>query len=330
MPARSVTWGTAVEEVAVPVVTDAPPPSVAADLAGLRDALDAAVPAKVVDRNLLVGTWNLRAFGDLTEQWSSSPRDSPKRDLASLRCIAEILRRFDVVAVQEVRGNLKSLRHTLRVLGPDWGVILTDVTRGDQGNGERLAFLFDSRRVKPSGLACELVLPEQDGEPVRQFARTPYAVSFSAGAETFVLVTLHVRYGTGPQDRVDELDAVAHWLADWARREKQWGHNLLALGDFNIDRAGDPLFEAFTSTGLAPPPELDAVPRTIFSTGGGKFYDQVAWFTGDSGVPAISMRYTGTAGGFDFVPHVMRDLTRSELSWRLSDHYPLWAEFATR
>jgi hypothetical protein len=31
------------------------------------------------------------------------------------------------------------------------------------------------------------------------------------------------------------------------------GHNLLALGDFNIDRIGDPLFEAFTSTGLTPP-----------------------------------------------------------------------------
>ena len=28
---------------------------------------------------------------------------------------------------------------------------------GDPGNDERLAFLFDTRRVKLSGLACELV-----------------------------------------------------------------------------------------------------------------------------------------------------------------------------
>ena len=144
----------------MPVVTDPPPADVAVQLDGLRTALDAAVPAKAVDRNLLIGTWNIRAFGDLTRAWHSGPGDSPRRDLTSLRCIAEVLKRFDVVAVQEVRGNLTCLRHALRVLGPSWGVILTDVTRGDQGNGERLAFLFDTRRVKPSGLACELVLPK--------------------------------------------------------------------------------------------------------------------------------------------------------------------------
>jgi hypothetical protein len=31
----------------------------------------------------------------------------------------------------------------------------------------------------------------------------------------------------------------------------------------------------------------------------------------------------------DFLPHVYTDtgLTRSEISWRVSDHYPLWTEF---
>jgi hypothetical protein len=38
-------------------------------------------------------------------------------------------------------------------------MILTDVTKGAQGNDERLAFLYDPRRVKPSGRACELLLP---------------------------------------------------------------------------------------------------------------------------------------------------------------------------
>ncbi len=321
----------------MPTVTDVRPVVVEEQLSVLRGLLDEAIPAKMVDRNLLIGTWNIRAFGDLTEAWQSGSTDSPKRDLTSLLCITEILSRFDVVAVQEVRGNLKCLRDALKVLGSQWGVILTDVTKGDRGNDERLAFLFDTRRVKPSGLACELVLPEPDGsgpvEPVavRQFARTPYAVSFGCGSQTFILITLHVLYGTQPVDRVEELTAIAQWLAEWAATEQSWGHNLLALGDFNIDRAGDPLFEAFTSTGLTPPAELNDVARTIFDDpGGGHFYDQIAWFTGSGGVPALSLRYTGRAGGFDFVPHVMNSLTKTELSWRISDHYPLWVEFATR
>lgn len=310
----------------MPSITDDPPADVAADLVRLCAALDELVPARQLDRNLLLATWNIRAFGDLTEKWHAERRDRPQRDLASLASIVAILARFDVVAVQEVRGNLKCLRHALKLLGPAWGMILTDVTRGQAGNGERLAFLFDTRRVRLSGLACELVLPEEQG--VRQFARTPYAVSFVAGTSTFTLVTLHVRWGADPSERTSELRAIAEWLADWARQEHDWGHNLLALGDFNIDRRGDPLFDAFTSTGLTPPPQLDATPRTIFAGDRGHFYDQIAWFTGSRGVPELTLTFTGRAGGVDFVPHVGAGLTREALSWRLSDHYPLWAEFA--
>ncbi len=39
------------------------------------------------------------------------------------------------------------------------------------------------------------------------------------------------------------------------------------------------------------------------------------------------MTYTGHAGSFDFIPHLMTGLTRNEISWRISDHYPLWTEF---
>jgi hypothetical protein len=39
---------------------------------------------------------------------------------------------------------------------------VTDVTRGRQGNNERLAFVFDRQRVRPSGLACELVVAAEN------------------------------------------------------------------------------------------------------------------------------------------------------------------------
>jgi len=85
---------------------------------------------------------------------------------------------------------------------------LRAVTKGSQGNDERLAFLFDTRRVKPSGLACELVVWIEDAASVsagaldRQFARTPYAVSFLSSGQTFILVTLHVNHGKQAADRV--------------------------------------------------------------------------------------------------------------------------------
>jgi endonuclease/exonuclease/phosphatase family metal-dependent hydrolase len=174
----------------------------------LVGALDGVIPTKQLDRNLLVATWNIRGFG---EKWRSGPDDSPKRDLFDVRCIAEVVSRFDVVAIQEARGNLTALRCMLEALGESWGLTATDVTRGRAGNNERMVFVFDTRRVKPSGLAGELVVALESETTVeateldRQFARTPYAVSFQSGAREFTLVTLHILWGEAPADRVDEL-----------------------------------------------------------------------------------------------------------------------------
>lgn len=323
----------------MPAVGDPVLPDVAQELAALTSALDTAVPAKSLDRNLMIGTWNIRHFGDLTEKWHSEKGDEPKRDLASLRYITEIVSRFDVVAIQEVRDNIKALRHMLRLLGDDWAVILTDVTKGSAGNDERLAFVFDTRRVKPSGLACELVLPDEWAEHVRndvfarQFARTPYAVSFRSGGQTFILVTLHVLYGASSSEREHELRWIAKWVAAWAEQILEYRQNLIVLGDFNIDRKDDPNWQAFTSTGLRPPRELDGLTRTIFDDPAkpdqAKHFDQIAWFF-EGDVSKLALDYAGNAGRFDFTPVVFTDMTRTELSWRISDHYPLWTEFQTR
>jgi endonuclease/exonuclease/phosphatase family metal-dependent hydrolase len=315
-----------------------PPRATSTRLRDLGAALDDAVPARRVDRNLLIATWNVRAFGDVTPKWRSSAGDSPRRDLTDVALITEIVSRFDVVAIQEVKGASRGFRELMRRLGPSWGFLLTDVTRGSAGNQERMAFVFDRRRVTPSGLACELVEPERETRTAagvtaaavrRQFARTPYAVGFTAGALAFTLVTLHVIYGKAAAERVRELEGIARWLARWAAEKDDWAPNLIALGDFNIDRRDDALWRAFTSTGLRTPPALDRAPRTIFAgDDGGSFYDQIAWFTGQDGVPMLELGCTG-AGYFDFAAGVDAD-DRQALSWRLSDHYPLWVEFSLR
>lgn len=325
----------------MPTITDQPPSVVQSDLVDLRDHLAATLPAKRTGRNLLIATWNIRAFASLTRKWTAGGNDSPKRDLRGLRAIAEIVERFDIVAIQELKGNLRALRDLLKWLGEDWSFLMTDITLGSAGNDERMAFLFDRRRVKPSGLACELVVPPEwlQRDPaihpqalIRQFVRTPYAVSFRAADATVILVTLHVDYGDSAAARIPELTGIAHWMRAWANRSSSWSHNLITLGDFNIDRRGDPLWQAFTSTGLTTPAQLDAAPRTVFAGEDDpdkKFYDQIAWFETASGVKQLSLEFVD-AGYVDFMPFVYRDtaLSTRSISYRISDHYPLWSEFA--
>jgi len=239
-----------------------------------------------------------------------------------------------------VKGDLRALRDLMRYLGSNWSFLITDVTAGKAGNDERIAFLFDLTWVKPSGLACELVVPQEwlgeiSPDALRQqFARTPYAVSFLAGQATFILVTVHIDYGDKAADRVPKLQAIARWMAQWAKQASDWEHNLLTLGDFNIDRHGDALWTAFTSTGLTVPDELQQVPRTVFTDPTkpslGKYYDQIAWFQG-FGVELLKMQYQ-RGGSFDFIPHVYGNTgsSKAAISYRISDHYPLWAEFGLK
>ncbi|ASO04602.1 endonuclease/exonuclease/phosphatase family protein [Arenibacter algicola] len=315
-------------------ITDIPPIEVLENLDLLRSDLESKIPPKKLDQNLLIASWNIRAFGNLTRKWDSDENDTPKRDLHSILCIAEIIKRFDVIAVQEVKDNIRALRDTLKILGHNWSLILTDVNKGKVGNGERMAYLFDTRRVQMSGLAGELVVPEEweddinDGAMAKQFVRSPYAVSFQSGKHTFILVTLHILYGDSPKSRIQELKGIAKWLSSWANDMNAYHHDLIVLGDFNIDERGDLLDKTFLSEGLYVPPQLQKkeVTRSIFDQT--KYYDQIAWFDGPPNGPKLSMKFLN-GGNYDFVPLALqnRGLTKNSLSWLISDHYPLWAEF---
>jgi endonuclease/exonuclease/phosphatase family metal-dependent hydrolase len=316
----------------MPTILDTPPAVVQLEIDELKRDLDLNLPRKELDRNLLIATWNIREFGGLTEEWNGDEH-TPKRDLHSLLLITEIIKRFDIVAIQEVTGKLKALRHMLKVLGEHWSFILTDVSKGSSGNDERLAYLFDTRKVQLSGLACELVTPNEDVEGItegafnRQFSRTPYAVSFKSGKKTFILVTAHILYGKDPEDREPELTAIAQWLKDWSEDINAFDQSLILLGDFNIDRAGDPRYEAFVSTGLHLPDDLAKVRRMIYEKSV-KYYDQLDWFKDEAGEDKISLKYT-RGGAYDFTRIALksRDYTNNSLSWRMSDHLPLWGEF---
>jgi len=201
----------------MPDIDDPRPGDVVAQITALEAALDQVVPAKSYG-NLLVGTWNVRGFDRVRPVWRSRKGESPIRDLSNVACIAEIVRRFDVVAVQEVRRSAAAFLAMMQALGNRWAYMVTDVTAGDPGNDGRIAFVYDMTRVRPSGPASELVMAAEragiaDGAMARQFARTPYAVSFERGPRRFTLVTLHVLYGKKPADHTHFYDQIA-WFPE--------------------------------------------------------------------------------------------------------------------
>jgi len=302
------------------------PAPVVEDIVRLRRRIvDSQLPAKIVDSNLLIGSWNIRNFGRVYHSWDENP-NSPKRNLRALAYIAEIIKRFDVVALQEVKSNTSALRLLLDdFLGDHWGIILSDVSAGSKGNAERLAFIYDKRRVMPSGLAGEIVLPPTDqGDALDQFDRTPYIVGFQSGVERFALLTAHIKYGAAPDDRLDEISHLAEYVASEIRdRTVSAGEekNLIVLGDFNIDNRGDnPLFQAFVATGLVVPSQLLNSKTTYASDP--KYYDQIAWFMG-----SIDLLTHGRAGVIDFAGAIYKELTTRGMSYRVSDHFPIWVEF---
>lgn len=317
----------------MPTILDPMPADVQTDLNSLKADLDLKIPSKKLEKNLLIATWNIRAFGSLTEKWKSATKDSPKRDLHAALCIAEILKRFDVIAVQEVKANLKALRHVIKSMGDNYAFLLTDINQGNVGNDERMAYIFDTRRVQLSGLACELTVPTEwlntdNGLAKEQFVRSPYAVSFRAQDQTFILVTLHILYGNKSAERINELKGIAKWLRSWASDTYSYHQNLIVLGDFNIDARGDILNQTFISEGLHIPPQLEAkeVTRSIFDET--KYYDQIAWFKDSHGINNLNMEFAG-GGNYNFVGKALanRGLTNNSLSFMLSDHMPLWTEF---
>lgn len=319
-------------------------------LLALREQLQNEIPQKTIDDTLLLASWNIREFDS-----SSYGERIPE----SFNYIAEIISRFDLVAVQEVRKDLKAWRRLLNILGERWKYIVTDVTDGAQGNKERLAFLYDSGKVQFGGLAGELVMPpvkKKGGiyEPAKQLARTPFICGFQVGWSRFMLATVHVLYGKSKADdpaRVEEIRQLAQFLKKRTEDETAWARNLILLGDFNIFKPTDDTFKQLTDAGFFVPPELSSLPSNAVKN---KFYDQIAFRISEDRLDT-----TGKAGVFDFYQSVFRDAdeereyyipiigepyyktsrgkarsARSQKTyyktyWRthqMSDHLPMWVE----
>ncbi len=244
---------------------------IASRLLDLKEALAEQIPKKTLD-NILLATWNIREFDS---------RAYGDRMVEAIYYIAEIIDHFDLVAIQEVRDNLEGLRRLMAVLGSDWDVIFTDVTEGRPGNRERMAFVYDKRKVKFGGLVGEVVLPEKKDanghlKPIKQLARSPFMVGFMAGWYRFTIVTVHLIYGkSGAEapERVKEAEMLSDFLADKCDHKTAWSNTMVLLGDFNIFKPNNATFNKIVKNFYIPE-SLQSLPSNVSQN---KHYDQIAF-----------------------------------------------------
>lgn len=258
------------------------------NLTALRSQLDRSVPPKDAEDNLLLASWNIRDFGKRGTRRGWGPR-LPE----TWFYIAEIISRFDFVAVQEINEIQPEWEHVMDILGRAWRYIATDATDPlIGGNGERMSFVFDSRKVSFQSIAGEIVLPpsmliskaeiEIQGKKVvagKQFRRTPFIASFQSSWFKFDICTVHLYYGadSGPQleERIEEIGAIAKYLGKRADRALGQDRALILLGDFNIVSPEHKTMQALTGNGFVVPKVLQTKP----TTGSAKHYDQIAFKT---------------------------------------------------
>lgn len=309
-------------------VTDPPPAPIAAELRDLRAALDAALPKKLLDRNLIIGTWRWEMFDAVTEKWVADPDGRSAHDLRTIRCFAEVVSHFDVIALQGMMGDARGLRLVMDALGDAWGLMISGLSRESSYN-ERTAFVFDTRKVLPRGLAGQVILPDSQAKISAgdrflssQFFRPPMFAGFRCLDRDFTLANIHLVYGK-TAERLAEMRAFSAWLAEISQKGYRWERNFIVLGQLQLMRSGTPLYEAFTASGLQIPPELVDVP-TFPAGRPASMASSIAWFGEGSGAAALELGYL-RGGVFDFLGN-----GSSLADASLSRHLPVWAEFSVR
>ncbi len=174
-------------------------------LAALRARIAASAPPRPTPDTIVIATWNIRDFG-------KTPR-RPSGDTQSLRYIAEILSRFDLVALfersGELRENLTDLDVVMDHLGPHWDALMTSPIFDHGGNRERATYVYNRKKVRHHRLASNAQEPRTklggDYLAAIQWWRAPFLASFCAGDAELLLLTAHIRWGASASSRLGEL-----------------------------------------------------------------------------------------------------------------------------
>lgn len=197
------------------------------------------LPLSLYANEIALASWNIRILSDNS------------RSDAELEEIASIIKRYDIVAIQEVRDT-DVLDRLKRILGEEWNYIASEPV--GRGVKELYAFLYRQDIITP----LSPVRTIQD--PYDVFIREPAVASFCAASFDFTLVSIHVIFGDSASDRRAEiayLDDVVE-LVDAQNGSEQ---DVILLGDFNMN-AEDPSWEMTGYKNIIQPYQLTTITDT--------------------------------------------------------------------
>ncbi len=100
--------------------------------------------------SVLIASFNIRKLGKI---------NSSSRDNATMQFLADVCRRFDLVAVQEIMPDLDGIRDLRDKMGELYGLVVSDIVGtfpGEKGNEERLAFIYNPALVRRAELVTSV------------------------------------------------------------------------------------------------------------------------------------------------------------------------------
>ncbi len=251
--------------------------------------------------------------------------------------LAETVRQFDIIAIQEIEENgaVPNLVAEVNSSG-NYSYVISEEVGGDPALGfgydEFYAFVYNNSTVE--------LLPGHAvyTEGGFNFVREPFMAHFRArtGSFDFVLVTIHAPfadsgdptpYGTTTDDEIRELPAV---MSDAGLLFSE--PDVICLGDLNADNAISTDFDESTYLTTFPDDQyLWIIPNVIDTTVASTdyTYDRIIAlsaseedFLGTSGTD-----YRNEYGVFRF--DLAFGITTFPEPDDISDHYPVWARFHT-
>jgi len=169
-------------------------------------------------KSLKIASWNIRDLGRT-------------KDANEIHKIAQILRDFDLVAIQEVVGKdpagaqaVAKIADELNRMGSKWDYRISDPTKSPSVYiSERYAFLWKTSKVKLNGRAY------LDSELAEKCFREPYIGKFqlTKATESFYVINFHSRkHNDHPEEEIV-------YLKDYTTRLNS--DSVLILGDFNTN-----------------------------------------------------------------------------------------------
>lgn len=247
-----------------------------------------------------LASFNIQVFG---ESKASNPR--------VMDVLAEVVRRFDLVAIQEIRAKNQALLpdfvDLVNATGREYRYILGP-RLGRTSSKEQYAYVYDAASIEADSGAVYTV-----SDPDDLLHRPPLVGMFRVRgpppeqAFTFTLVNIH----TDPDETDTELDALGDVFVS-VRNDGRNEDDIIMLGDLNVDDQHLGRLGQLSDIQAV----ISGVPT---NTRGTKQYDNIVFQR------RATTEHTGRAGVFDLMREF--NLTMDE-ALDVSDHLPVWAEFS--